>query len=134
MTKCLKCDFTAMADSPYCYYHNPDVPDSEKKAAKAKGGRHSRTIPHALKAEDFTPIRSTDDLISFYNALLVEAIREPDAGRMIRNAMAIAPKLGDTLQLQILETISRRLELIEAKQAGKLINVTTDDPPTYQES
>lgn len=132
MAKCLKCDFTAMADSPYCYYHNPDVPDNEKKAAKAKGGRHSRTIPHALKAEDFTPIRSTDDLISFYNALLAEAVKEPDAGRMIRNAMAIAPKLADSLQLRILEAISQRLEVIESRATGRLLGVTTDHPSTFE--
>ena len=132
MAKCLLCDFIAMRDSPYCFYHNPDVPDAEKRAAKSKGGKFSRVIEHSLKSEDFAPIRSTDDLISFYNALLVEAIKEPDAGRMIRNAMQIAPKLGDTLQLQILETLSRRLEIIEAQQSGKLLNATNNQAVDYE--
>lgn len=123
MKYCEKCGRTTLKGKPYCWYHDPDTTEAEKQAARSKGGTNSRKRPHNLIVDDCLPIKNSSDLERFYNQLLEQAItNELDTGRMIRLALPIAGRLGDVFSQQILETLSERLAVIEARQAGQLID------------
>lgn len=124
--RCKKCGRAPMRGSDFCWYHDPATTEEEKFKARSKGGRNSRTIPHDIDPESVLPIETPADLKFFYNVLLSVSLREPDTTRMITNAMKIAPQLGDALQLELIESLSSRIEILEAKKAGKLVDSQPD--------
>src|SRR3989339_851803 len=65
-----QCEANAMADSQYCYLHNPDIPESEKKEAMSKGGKAGKSIVKA-PLEDIK-IASPEDLLCLVGATINE--------------------------------------------------------------
>ncbi|OGF25337.1 hypothetical protein A2331_03935 [Candidatus Falkowbacteria bacterium RIFOXYB2_FULL_34_18] len=103
-----QCEANAMADSQYCYLHNPDIPESEKKEAMSKGGKAGKSIVKA-PLEDIK-IASPEDLLCLVGA----TINELRAG-VIDTKIAKALIYGATAYNKIYETalLEERLNKIE---------------------
>jgi len=97
-----------MSGAEYCYTHNPDISDEEKREAKQRGGQaRALTIANPLPA---LPINTPDDAV----LLIVDTINRVRAGTLdIRTANCLG-FLADKL-LKALETsrLNDRVEIIE---------------------
>jgi len=103
-----QCNANAMSGAEYCYTHNPDISDEEKREAKQRGGQaRALTIANPLPA---LPINTPDDAV----LLIVDTINRVRAGTLdIRTANCLG-FLADKL-LKALETsrLNDRVEIIE---------------------
>jgi len=71
-----QCNANAMSEADYCYTHNPDISDEEKREAKQRGGQaRALTIANPLPA---LPINTPDDAI----LLIVDTISRVRAGEL----------------------------------------------------
>lgn len=64
-----QCNANAMAGSDYCYYHNPDITDEEKKDAQTRGGKArgltiANPLPEMVVAEPNDAILLLADTIN----------------------------------------------------------------------
>ena len=103
-----QCNANAMSEADYCYTHNPDISDEEKREAKQRGGRaRALTIANPLPA---LPIAEPEDAV----LLIADTIKRVRAGKLdIRTANCLG-FLSDKL-LKAFETsrLDDRLEVIE---------------------
>jgi len=76
-----QCEAHAIKDSEFCYFHNPDISDEEKREAQSNGGKTK-----ALKLKEplpDMPIAKPDDAI----LLIADTIKRVRAGQLdIRTA------------------------------------------------
>lgn len=117
-----QCGGKAMAgtDPPLCPFHHPDY-QKTVQSGRIKGLVTRHISRHKLIPEDHLPIRTYAELIDFLNALLAESLEITSTKQMILAAMKIVPSLGSAIQAEELQTMSDRIERLEARQAGKLI-------------
>ena len=103
-----QCKANAMADSDYCFHHNPDIPDEVKREAQAKGGRAKQiTITKPLPE---LPIVKSKDI--FY--LIADTLKRVRSGE-------IDPKIANTifygseklLKAYETKTIEKKIEKLE---------------------
>lgn len=105
-----QCNANAMSGLDYCYTHNPDISDEEKREARKKGGSNRAVV---LKAPlPVIPIKKIPDVA----LLIVDTIDRVRAGEMdtrIANCLFIgSDKLMRALEVSELE---KRFEELENK-------------------
>jgi len=79
-----QCKANAMSDSDYCYLHNPDISEEEKREAQIRGGRN-RSIAITEPLNKIT-VSSGEDIFT----LLDTTIQEVRSGE-------IDPKIANTI-------------------------------------
>ena len=103
-----KCEAHAIKDSEFCYFHNPDISDEEKRQAQSNGGKTK-----ALTLKDPLPelvLAKPEDAV----LLIADTISRVRAGTLdIRTANCLG-FLSDKL-LKAFETsrLNDRIEIIE---------------------
>jgi hypothetical protein len=104
-----QCNANAMTNSDYCYFHNPDISDEEKREATARGGQaRAVLIKEPLKE---MPIKKIPDVA----LLLVQTINLVRAGKMdIRTANCLG-FLSDKL-IKALDTGELQTKFEEVEQ------------------
>lgn len=102
------CEAHAIKDSEFCYFHNPDISDEEKREAQSNGGKtKALTLKEPLPD---LPIAKPEDAV----LLVADTIKRVRAGTLdIRTANCLG-FLSDKL-LKAFETsrLNDRLEVIE---------------------
>jgi len=103
-----QCQANAMTSSDFCYTHNPEISEEEKREAKSKGGRNrSLAIINPLPP---IKIEKTRDI----TALLVETINEVRGGGLdCRVANSIGYLAGVALKAYETSELEDRLDRIE---------------------
>jgi len=103
-----KCEAHAVKDSEFCYFHNPDISDEEKREAQSNGGKTK-----ALTLKEPLPelaLKTPDDAV----LLVADTISRVRAGTLdIRTANCLgflADKLFKALEV---EKLNDRVEIIE---------------------
>jgi len=61
-----RCKANSM-DNGYCYLHNPDIPEEEKRLARIKGGENNAVMIGDLI--ETTPVRTSEDIV-----VLIESV------------------------------------------------------------
>ena len=103
-----KCEAHAIKDSEFCYFHNPDISDEEKRQAQSNGGKTK-----ALTLKDPLPelvLAKPEDAV----LLIADTISRVRAGTLdIRTANCLgflADKLFKALEVA---KLNDRVEIIE---------------------
>lgn len=103
-----KCEAHAIKDSEFCYFHNPDISDEDKREAQSNGGKtKALTLKEPLPV---LPIAKPEDAV----LLIADTINRVRAGTLdIRTANCLG-FLSDKL-LKAFETsrLNDRVEIIE---------------------
>ncbi|MBD3300056.1 MAG: hypothetical protein GF347_01765 [Candidatus Moranbacteria bacterium] len=109
-----QCNAQAMNNSDYCYLHNPDISDKEKKEIQRRGGQNRLTInTNPLPPVD---IRIPEDVV----LLLAETINKVRAGEMdTKTANCIGILSGHIIKAIEITDLTKRLEIIENNVNGK---------------
>jgi len=97
-----------MSDSDYCYTHNPDISDEEKREAKQRGGRaRALTIANPLPA---LPINTPNDAI----LLIVDTINRVRAGELdVKTANCLFIGSDKLLKAFEISKLNNQIETIE---------------------
>lgn len=109
-----QCRAHAMSGGKYCYLHNPDIPEEQKREARARGGQAN---PIMIKAPlpMIKKLGGGQDVI----LLLADTINRVRAGKMdIRVANCLGQLSGQLLKAIEIANTERRLDELEAKIAG----------------
>lgn len=72
----LDCNANAMTSSEYCYLHNPDIPEIEKKLAQTKGGE-ARSLTLASPLPEIALDTPSDAIL-----LVADTIKRVRAGEL----------------------------------------------------
>jgi len=113
-----QCEAHAIKDSGFCYFHNPDISDEEKREAQTRGGQaRGVTLAEPLPVMN---IKKIPDITLF----LVDTISRVRAGKMdVRTANCLgflSDKLMRALELSDLEERFNKLEqLVNEKTNNK---------------
>jgi len=103
-----KCEAHAIKDSEFCYFHNPDISDEEKREAQSNGGKTK-----ALKLKEPLPalaLVKPDDTI----LLVADTIRRVRAGTLdIRTANCLGFLSDKLLKAFEVSKLNARVEMIE---------------------
>jgi hypothetical protein len=103
-----KCEAHAIKETEFCYFHNPDISDEEKREAQTNGGANrALTLKEPLPV---LPIAKPEDAV----LLIADTINRVRAGTLdIRTANCLG-FLSDKL-LKAMETsrLNDRVEIIE---------------------
>jgi hypothetical protein len=120
---CTDCGKVAKhGDTKYCWFCDPAIPAHEKQKARAKGGRQNRKIEHSINSQDVLPIETAGDLKAYLNLLLGESIDGiDDIQTLSKITLPIVDKFGEIFQIELVEQMTQRLQIIEARQTGKLL-------------
>ena len=103
-----KCKAWAMSDSEFCYFHNPDISEAEKKEIQSKGGQANKI--KVLKPLLPITIKQGDDVI----LLLEDTINKVRAGEIdLRVANSIGYLAGHLLKAIEIAKLEGRVEIIE---------------------
>ncbi len=122
MAKTCHCGMKIAEGKTYCFNCDPSIDAATKRKAKQKGGFHSRIIPHNLKSSTVLPINTPQDKKNFLNVLLGLAIdKNADVNVMIKTVAPIIDKFDAIFELELLESMQQKLQIIEAKQNGDLL-------------
>jgi len=97
-----------MRGSKLCYFHNPHIPDEEKRQARAKGGQSNKIIiQSALPA---IPLREVRDVV----ALLEDTTNRVRSGEVdIKIANTLGFLAGHLIKALELAQLEGRVEEIE---------------------
>lgn len=115
-TKCKDCNRYAMKNSDYCWYCDPEIDESEKKAARSSGGKNGRIIPHGLNPADFLPIETVADQKRLLNAMVASGMMNiVDIERMLRTTLPLIKEFSNIFELELVESLSHRINLLESK-------------------
>lgn len=111
-----KCEAHAIKDSEFCYFHNPDISDEEKREAQSNGGKtKALTLKEPLPE---LPIAKPEDAVM----LVADTISRVRAGKLdIRTANCLgflSDKLLKAFETSQLDDRLERLERLLA-QRGK---------------
>ena len=102
------CKAYAMTGSGFCYLHNPDISQVDKREAQARGGRGNKETP----AEPLPPVtlRDTSDVIS----LIEKTINEVRAGTLdVKTANCLGYLAGHFVKAVEISELEKRLGEIE---------------------
>ena len=103
-----KCKAWAMSDSEFCYFHNPDISEAEKKEIQSRGGQANKI--KVLKPLLPITIKQGDDVI----LLLEDTINKVRAGEIdLRVANSIGYLSGHLLKAIEIAKLEGRVEIIE---------------------
>ena len=102
------CEANAVTDSEFCYFHNPDISDQEKREAQSNGGKgKALTLAEPLPV---LPLFTPDHAVM----LIADTISRVRAGTLdIRTANCLGFLSDKLLNAFEVSTINSRLELIE---------------------
>ena len=100
------CGAQSMFGTNYCYRHNPEIPESEKKAASVSGGKKRQVL------KDASPVtlRSIDNIVGLIESN-ISSVRTGELDTRVSNA--IVQNLNVLLkvyELAITDTRVRKLE------------------------
>ena len=103
-----KCEAHAIKDSEFCYFHNPDISDEEKRKAQSNGGKtKALTLKEPLPA---LPLKMPDDAV----LLVADTISRVRAGTLdIRTANCLGFLADKLLKAFEIARLNDRLEVIE---------------------
>lgn len=104
-----QCQSKAMKESNgYCYFHNPDITEEERKLVQMKGGQASSCVlPCPLPLVE---LKNTDDVV----VLLEDTINRVRSGEMdVKVANCIGILSGQMIKAMELSKIANRVEVIE---------------------
>jgi hypothetical protein len=111
------CGAFAMTGGEFCFFHNPDIDEAEKKQAQTKGGANrALTIKEGLPA---IPVKAPSDAITLLN----DTIDRVRGGTLdIRVANCIGVLTGHLLKAFEVADLTNKVEFIEQviieKRAG----------------
>jgi hypothetical protein len=110
-----RCEATRLADSDYCYFHDPSKA-AERREAQALGGQHNRMRTLDEAAPDIR-VENTGDVL----ALLSETINQVRKG-VIDPRVANAVGYLANLQIRALEqhAIERRMTILEELREDRI--------------
>lgn len=102
------CNANSMTDSDYCYLHNPEVPEENKKQAQAKGGEaRSLTLEKPLPE---LPLNTPNDAVT----LIADTIGRVRAGELdIKTANCIGFLTDKLLKAFEVAKLNDKVEYIE---------------------
>jgi len=111
------CEAYAVKGTGFCYFHNPDISDEEKKEAQTNGGANrALTLKEPLPA---MPITNQDDAV----LLVADTINRVRAGKLdIRTANCLgflADKLLKALEASQTNDRLEKLELLLTQRQKK---------------
>ena len=103
-----KCEAHAIKDSKFCYFHNPDISDEEKREAQSNGGKtKALTLKEPLPA---LPLKMPDDAV----LLVADTINRVRAGKLdIRTANCLGFLADKLLKAFEASQTNDKLEKIE---------------------
>ena len=103
-----QCNANAMSKSNFCYTHNPEISDEEKREAKQRGGQaRALTIANPLPALE---IREPGDAV----LLIVDTINRVRAGELdIRTANCLGFLTDKLLKAFEISRLNDRVAIIE---------------------
>jgi len=103
-----KCEAYAIKDSEFCYFHNPDISDEEKREAQSNGGKtKALTLKEALPE---LPIAKPEDAVM----LVADTINRVRAGTLdIRTANCLGFLSDKLLKAFEVSRLNDRVEIIE---------------------
>jgi len=106
-----------MNNSDYCYFHNPDISEEEKKAATVRGGSNRALVIKYPLVE--MPIKKMPDVA----LLIVDTINRVRAGEMdirVANCLGfLSDKLIKALEVSELEERFEKLEQLINEKAER---------------
>lgn len=104
-----QCNANAMSRLDYCYTHNPDISDEEKREGKRRGGK-ARALTIANPLLPVLPINEPNDVV----LLIVDTINRVRAGELdIKTANCLGFLTDKLLKAFEVAKINDRVELIE---------------------
>lgn len=62
-----QCKANAM-DNGYCYLHNPDIPEEEKKMARVRGGENNAVLIGEIMGE--SKVRTNEDIVELMEGVI----------------------------------------------------------------
>ena len=103
-----KCEAHAIKDSKFCYFHNPDISDEEKREAQSNGGKtKALTLKEPLPE---LPLKIPDDA----TLLVADTISRVRAGTLdIRTANCLGFLSDKLLKAFEVSKLNDRLEILE---------------------
>jgi hypothetical protein len=103
-----KCEANAVKDSEFCFFHNPDISDEEKREAQTKGGANrALTIANPLPVMQ---IAEPEDAIT----LITDTINRVRAGELdIRTANCLGFLADKLLNAFEVVKLKDKVEFIE---------------------
>ena len=103
-----QCEAHAIKDSEFCYFHNPDISDEEKREAQSNGGKtKALTLKEALPE---LPIAKPEDAVM----LVADTINRVRAGTLdIRTANCLGFLSDKLLKAFEVSRLNDRVEIIE---------------------
>jgi len=109
-----QCQANAMTSSDFCYTHNPEISEEEKREAKSKGGQaRSLVVKDALPE---IPLNTPNDTIT----LITDTIRLVRAGEMdIRTANCLGFLTDKLLKAFEVAKLNDKVELIKSILLGR---------------
>lgn len=104
----MTCQANAMTGSNYCYLHNPDISDEEKRLAQVKGGEaRTLTLKEALP---LLPLDTPNDAV----LLIADTIKRVRAGELdIKTANCIGFLSDKLLKAFEVARLNDKVEYIE---------------------
>jgi len=109
-----KCEAYAIKDSEFCYFHNPDISDEEKREAQSNGGKtKALTLKEPLPA---LPLKMPDDAV----LLVADTISRVRAGTLdIRTANCLGFLADKLLKAFEIARLNDKVEMIGQVLEGK---------------
>ena len=103
-----QCGAYAMTESDFCYLHNPDIPEEEKKKNQTKGGSN-----RAVTVKDPLPVMPLKTPVDAVN-LLADTIHRVREGEIdIRVANCIGVLSGHLIKAFEVANINEKVDVIE---------------------
>jgi len=103
-----QCNANAMSDSTFCYTHNPDISDEEKREAKQRGGQN-RAVAISEPLPPLAIVEPNDAVL-----LIVDTINRVRAGELdIRVANCLGFLTDKLLKAFEISKLNDRVEIIE---------------------
>lgn len=103
-----KCEAWAMSDSDFCYFHNPDISETEKKEIQSKGGQANKI--KVLEPLQPIALKQGEDVI----LLLEDTINKVRTGEIdLKVANCIGYLSGHLMKAIETAKLEGRVEIIE---------------------
>lgn len=103
-----KCNAKAITNSDHCYFHSAEIPNSERKEARARGGK-----ANAITVHDPLPpvtINGVKDVVK----LLESTINDVRSGQLdVKIGNCIGVLSGQLIKALEIANIASRVEIIE---------------------
>lgn len=108
------CQANAMKDGRYCFLHNPDIPDEEKRLVQARGGKGN-----IVRIEEGLPeikINTAEDVVK----LLEDTVNRVRSGELdIRIANTLAYIAGHMLKALEIADVQKKVDSVERIILGR---------------